>query len=166
MQLSKTWKVNASAGDTWSLLAEGFGDVGLWTSGIDSSQLSDVLGKGAIRTCGLPDGSWIKESVTGYDPDAMTFSYTVVQGAPRWIKEASNIWQIRAISGNQCEVTSNAVIVLPWWLRPLTPMMRIMVGRMGEQFVREAEYYLTHERIHPRATRAKNRAAKRMKARL
>ena len=155
MELKKTYVVDAPTEDTWSLLAGQFGDVGTWTSAIQSSQLTDRMGPSAIRQCILPNGKWIREQVTGYDAAKMTFDYKIIEGAPAWIKEASNQFTVQPMSNNRTKVMTRTVIRLPFWLWPFSPLVRINVKRMTNRFMDETRHFLETGKVHRRVARAK-----------
>jgi len=155
MELKLHRRVAAPAQTVWALLAERFADVGLWTSGLKSSRMDTDPAVGAIRTCVMPNGNQIHETLRIYSPEALEFKYQVTTGAPKWIKEASNHWTIRATGPDTCDVSAIAKVVLPWWLVPVTPLMGLALRHMGKRYLDEMEYYLANGTIHPRAAKMK-----------
>lgn len=141
MEMNFSRRLNAPANEIWALMGEGYGDVGQWARGLKGSHLRDPgagMVQGAIRVCERDNGQAIHEQARIYDPHSMTLSYTVVDGMPSWVAEASNTWTIRP-DGLGCVVTARAVLTLPWWLRPVTPLMRMWIRSLGRRFMDDME---------------------------
>lgn len=155
MELKLNRRINAPAATVWGLLAEKFGDVGQWTSGLAGSHMTGEPGVGAVRTCTMPNGDEIQETLVIYSPEKMNFKYTATQGLPSWLKEASNNWAVHPINAQTCTVSAIATVVLPWWLVPVSPLAKLGLKIMGKRFLDEMEYYLANGSIHPRAAKQK-----------
>jgi hypothetical protein len=153
MRIQRSIDVNASATDAWALLADGFGDIGAWTTAVDSSNLiGDRVEVGAERRCGasgpLSGDGVVVERVTAFDRDAMTYSYEAVRGLPRFMKSARSTLSVTPLAGNQCRIQADGHIALPWWLVPLGPVVSMGVGYAIRKFLRDLQYRL--ERGVPR----------------
>lgn len=150
MELTLKRRMNVPALTAWTLLADRFGDIAALTTGLQNSWADQPVAKGTTRICVQPNGAKIIETMSAFSRDNMSFRYDITKGAPTWIKSAYNRIQIIPVDDNTCDVISTPHVDLPWWLGPLSPVMRIFVGHMGRRFFEEVEYFAIHGEAHPR----------------
>lgn len=160
MKIQRSMDVNAPATDAWALLADGFGDIGEWTSVVDSSRLvGDRVEVGAVRHCrvsgpGSGDGLAV-ERITAFEPDSMTYTYEAVDGLPGLVRSARGTLSIAPLAGDRCRVRADGRIVLPWWLSPLSPVVSLTMGSAIRKFFRDLQYRLEHGAPHPEVAAAR-----------
>ncbi|GAB7145663.1 SRPBCC family protein [Mycobacterium riyadhense] len=149
MRIQRSIDVNASAADAWVLLADGFGDIGTWTTTVDRSHLvGRQVEVGAQRHCQVSSGPFsgdeVVERVIAFDPGKMTYSYEAVRGLPSFLTSARNTLSVTPLVGNRCRIHANGFIVLPWWLVPLGPIVSLALGFVIRKFFRDLQHRLEH----------------------
>jgi len=154
MRIQRSIDVNASATDAWALLADGFGDIGAWTTAVDSSNLiGDRVEVGAERRCGasgpLSGDGVVVERVTAFDRDAMTYSYEAVRGLPSFMKSARSTLAVTPLADNRCRIHADGHIAPPWWLVPIGPVISLGVGFAIRKFFRDLQFRLEHGAPRP-----------------
>jgi hypothetical protein len=141
IELHTTLDLDASAAQTWRVLAERFGEVATFASGLQSSMLDRPVGTGAVRTCETkPFGPFaaatLTEKLVEFSPEAMRFTYVAGGGLPGFISGATNRWSVQALGPNHCRVVSHASIELVWWAVPFATVLgwsiHSEVGRFGD----------------------------------
>jgi hypothetical protein len=156
MRIRKSIDVNASATDAWTLLADGFGDIGAWTTALDGSYLvGDRVEIGAERHCEVSgpisgDGLTL-ERVTAFDPDTMTYTYEAVRGLPGFIRSARNTLSVSPLAGGRCSIQADGHIAMRWWLVPLSPVAALALGSAYRKFFVDLRYRLELGAPHPAA---------------
>jgi len=160
MRIQRSIDVNASAADAWTLLADGFGDIGTWTTAVDGSYLvGDRVEVGAERHCQVSgplsrDGITV-ERVTAIDREAMAYSYEAIRGLPSFMRSAGSTLSVTPLADNRCRIHADGHIALPWWLVPLGPFVALGIGSAVRKFFRDLRYRL--ERGVPRSEIAAQR---------
>ncbi len=156
MKIRTRFEINASAAQAWTVLADHFGDVYQWAGAVRQSKLDRPTGLDAIRTCSIagfgPIGeSEISERITEYDPQLRLLSYRVESGLPPMMAGARNRWQVVADGSERCVVTSEADLRLVWWMRPLSPLIKLRLSadlrQIGEEFRHRVEHGVAHPRV-------------------
>ncbi len=140
MKQTNTQRLDISADRVWAILGTDFGNVGQWARGLARSRLVSSDGRlapGTQRICALPDGNSVTEVIEEYDPEQRIIHYALIQGAPIWLRRASNRWQVRPLGGEGCAVRSTAELVLPCWLVALTPLVRLYLRFLFKRFVED-----------------------------
>lgn len=143
----------------WTVLAEQFGDVGEYASGVRKSTMDDEVGTGAVRTCqtqgfGPFPSLEITETLTEFDREVMTYAYVAGGELPKMIPSSTNRWTIEPIGANRCRVRSHARIQLKWWALPLAPLLDRSIHSEIERFGEELRHKLETGTPHPRKVAA------------
>jgi hypothetical protein len=158
MRIQRSIDVSASATDAWALLADGFGDIGTWTTAVDGSNLvGGQVEVGAERHCKVSgplsgDGITV-ERITAFDPGGMTYSYEAVRGLPSFLRSAHNTLSVTPLAGNRCRIHADAAIALPWWRVPLGPVIWLGVGFAIRKFFSDLQYRLEQGAPRPELAR-------------
>jgi hypothetical protein len=153
MRIRRSIDVIAAATDAWALLADGYGDIGDWTTVVDSSHLiGDRVEVGAERRCqvsgpGTGDGH-VVERITALDSDSMTYAYELVHG-PSYIKSARNVVSVTALASDRCRIQTDGRITLARWLVPLSPFVSLAMRLAARSFLRDLQRRLEHGSPHP-----------------
>ena len=144
MQFHTALDVNASAAAAWLVLGDRFGDLS-WTATIDNSRLDGATTPdvGVCRVCtsstsfGPFPPSVVRETLTAFDRENMTFTYVAKEGLPAFVRRAQNTWTVRAVDDLTCRIESHAVVDLAWWARPLGWLMPMAMRRDMQSFTEE-----------------------------
>src|SRR5690349_13718769 len=101
MELRNEIEIAAPALDVWAVLGERFMHIGDWAAPITaSSPVGSVeLRPGAVRACtiapfGPMKAGLIKERLTSFDRDALSFEYESIEGMPDFVSRATNRWTV------------------------------------------------------------------------
>lgn len=141
-------ELDAPAAEAWRVLAEEFGDVASYASGVRASSMDGVPAVGAVRTCETPafgpfPALHITEELTEFDRGAMRYAYVAGGELPAMIPSSTNRWSVEALGADRCRVKSHASINLRWWALPLAPLLgrsiRSQVTTFGEDLRRRVE---------------------------
>jgi len=144
MQFHTPLDVNAPAAAAWQVLGERFGDLS-WTASIDDAHLErgDAPDVGVCRVCtsstsfGPFPPSVVRETLTAFDPQHMTFTYVAEDGLPAFVRRAQNTWTVRPTGDGTCRIDSHAVVELAWWAMPLGLLLPLVMKRDLQTFIAE-----------------------------
>lgn len=143
-----------SADDAWYVLGERFDDV-TWTSQIDESWLDGELGVGAERVCRFEPNMFSKtgearERLIRFDRDAKALAYEIVD-LPGVMTKGINRWTITPLGPDRCRIASHATCEFTPWIAWLNPVLRLMLKRMGRQFIADLLQQTSARRTQPTA---------------
>ncbi len=146
MQMQMQREIPASAAAVWQVLGESFGDL-TWIPMVTASQLEGELGVGAQRVCRLAPSMFsksgtLRERLVAFDRAGMTFAYEALELAPGF-RHAGNRWSVVALGPNRCRVQMHGTFALAGTLWLMSPIVRIMVRRMGAATLRDLERRVT-----------------------
>ncbi len=155
-------ELDVPAERAWTVLAEQFGDVGEYASGVRKSVMHEDVGTGATRTCqtqgfGPFPSLEITETLTEFDRNAMRFEYVAGGELPRMIPSSTNRWTVEPSSSGRCRVRSHAKIQLKWWALPLAPLLSRSIHAEIQRFGEELRHKLEQGTVHPRKAAALRR---------
>ena len=128
MRIETSTVINASAEATWHVLGEQFADIGEWFDGVLESSIDGDVEEGATRTCKLANGD-ITELLTHFSRESRSLTYAVSSGLPSFMGDVQNAWTIEIVDDNRCRVTSVVTADLAWFAIPMTPLLRLNLGR-------------------------------------
>ncbi len=147
--------VDASRGEVWAVLAEGFAEAHIWSSSIASITVTDNNGDqivGDQRACFIPAfNGETKETITQYDEEAGIFAYSVDQGLPPFVTDGEATWTLVSIDRNTTRVT----VEIEANTAPGAPPQAIAFFRGGMSqlvgaSIDEAKYFIEQDEPHPR----------------
>ena len=78
MEVSVKSDIQAPAAEVWGVIGD-FNGLPLWSPAIKTSRM-DGEGVGAVRHIDIIDGRRLSERLETYDPENMTFSYSIIDG--------------------------------------------------------------------------------------
>lgn len=154
IELRTEIELDVPASRAWTVLGEGFGNIGDWASGLRSSSLDRAVEVGALRTCELrgfgpfPSGRIIEELLE-FDRDAMKFTYAPTSGMPPMFESAENRWSIEPLGKDRCRVTTHAFIDVRWWALPLAKLFGRGIRGTIDTFVLEMRHRVENGNPHP-----------------
>lgn len=112
--LTREITINVSADELWEMVGPGFTDVYKWASNVDHSEGAGTAEfSGATcseRTCDVAVKGFnkIQEKLVKYSDDQMNLAYSVHEGMPGFITEATNDWTVVPVSDTQCKLVMKA----------------------------------------------------------
>lgn len=157
MDVLKSIIINKPLGDVWKLIAEDFGSLQEWRSGVVEIEChtdGKVKGpKGTItgRTITSHDGSKVVETFLQYSEENHSFIYQV-DGLPDFVTSCTNIWSLEYISDTETKLTFNLKGTFNWFpgilMQPFFTFVSApkILTEMGE----EAKVYLETGKPHER----------------
>lgn len=142
IEIHMALELEVPATAAWHVLADRFGDVAEFSSGLASSSLDGPVGVGVVRTCethafGPFAAARITEELAELDPGAMRLRYVAGGGLPRFIPSSQNRWSVEALGPQRCRVRSHASVELRWWALPLAPLLGWSIRGEVERFGRD-----------------------------
>lgn len=149
MRIATVTTVGVPADQSWSIIAERFGDAAEWVSSLSSSRLDRAqLEVGATRI-GQLGRRQLREQVTRLDRDERVFAYELLD-PPGIVRAATNTWSISEAGPDRSEIRSELDLTLHWAIRPLSPLIRFGLQRQLataiEEFQTFAETGTPHQR--------------------
>ncbi|MEM8908414.1 MAG: SRPBCC family protein [Bacteroidota bacterium] len=151
--------VAAPIEEVWKLLAEEFGEIGKWASGVDHSEgMGESIGGSdcSERACTISATGFndTKERILVYDEKKYLLQYELFHGLPGFVHDAVNSWSLKQ-EGTATEVSAHTTMyakgVLGFVLRGfMTSSTRKALRYMCE----ELQHYLEKGKPHPRKTAA------------
>ncbi len=141
MEITIGHEMDVAAEDVWHVAGEEFSDL-TWSGDITHSELEGTLGVGAVRVCHFEPNMFskeglVREELTLFDRSRREFAYRTELGGI--MGTVSNHWTIVALSETHSETRMRATIEVRGWLVLATPLLRLMLCRMGRQTLRELE---------------------------
>ncbi len=148
-------ELEAPASEAWNVLAEHFGEVSEFASGVQASSLDREVGVGAVRNCEVPgfgpfDPSQITEELTEFDPARMKYAYQAGGELPPMIPGSKNRWSIEELGPNRCRVKSHASVELQWWAFPIASLLGWAIRAEVLRFGEDLRHRVEQGSVHPR----------------
>jgi Polyketide cyclase / dehydrase and lipid transport len=173
LHFSNQITINAPATKVWRVLAHEFASIGQWVSAIPHSQavtdipaLDGAQVAGRVCATAVPGFDAVQEQFMYYDEQAMRFAYQATDGRPWFVKRAENHWVVRSLGPQISVAESRAELELS--LFPgvfLSPLLKLLIGRVAAQFSEELKYYVEHDQPHPRKLKAQQKQMQKASAR-
>jgi len=144
MKIRTSREVNASADAVWNVLGERFGEISGWFDPVVKSRMDGPLAAGATRICDVkavgpvPEGE-VVEQLTHFDRDARSLTFQIRAGVPGFMRLVENAWTVEQTGANTCTATSIVTINLAWYALPMTPLIKMQLGKTLASFVVELE---------------------------
>ncbi len=164
MIIEKEIVINKGIENAWKVLGHEFPDAYKWASAIKHSEAKGSKENGAIcseRTCSTSMGNLVEKILT-YSNNDYSLSYQIVQGMPSMVKYATNSWDLKSIGQNKTKLNMKMDIQIGGVMGKLMkPMMKMKMGKMGDELAEEFKYYVEYEKPHPRKEKANKKLKKR-----
>jgi hypothetical protein len=142
MQLKTTIEINAPISATWDVFGERFADIGEWADAVVKSVIDRPVAQGAVRTCDIkavgpvPAGQ-VTEELTEFDREKHKLTYVVTSGSPGFMRHIDNAWTFEALGPKRTRATSVVTFKVAWYMAPMSPVMKMQLGKSLKGFVRE-----------------------------
>jgi uncharacterized protein YndB with AHSA1/START domain len=157
MDLRSQITIEAPAERVWEAIGERFMRIAEWAAPITSSCPvgSSELRVGVTRACSIaPFGpikaGVVKERLTRFDRDGMTFEYEALEGMPSFVVRAVNRWSVERLGGQRSIVRIHATLTLRGVVSWLSWPMKWQLQAGGVRVAEELKYFVEHGRAHPR----------------
>lgn len=139
IEIMRVFEIDAPAASAWDLLANRFGDVALYASGVRAASVDGPVGVGCTRTCtSEPFGPFASADVTErlveFDPQGMGFTYVAGGELPAFIPSSRNRWKVEVVGSDTCRVWCHASVDLLWWATPFAPALAASIARAVDTF--------------------------------
>ncbi len=156
--------IDTSALKIWKILAEDFGEIGTWASGVKASKgLNPSLENNLFseRHCEIAATGFndTKERIITFDKKNYILTYELYHGIPGFVKDAYNTWKL--IPG-----TTSTQVIATTEMRATGILGRLMKGFMTrstqkvlDAMCRELKHYVETGEPHP----DKQKATKKLK---
>ena len=152
MDIIRAMAVNASAEKLWQILGRDYNNIGEWTSQVLQSTPNPNLDSGEGRVCMVNGFGNTKETLTQYDEEQHTLSYTAeIEKMPFFVKEMSNSWRVESTGQNRAIVHMHAkATLLPVFAQVMGPIIHRQITQVVDTMLEELKYYAENDEIHPR----------------
>lgn len=164
MELRNEIIIDAPAERVWHALGERFMHVSEWAAPIDASCPVDRAepGVGVTRSCtiapfGPVKAGVVKEQLTHFDRDAMTFAYEALEGMPRFVGRAVNRWSVTRVDDQRSLLRIHATLTLRGPMVVFGCVLRWQLQAGGAKVAEELRYFVENGRPHPRKLAAAQR---------
>ena len=154
--------IDAPVEAVWATLAEDFGGIGKWASGVNASEGAGEGLRGAPhaeRACKINAVGFsnARERILTYDETDHVLSYHVYEGVPGFVKNMVNTWTLTS-DGNQTKLhvrtTMRAGGLMGWMMRG---MMRGATQNVLQNMSEEVKHYVETGEPHPRKVKAQTK---------
>ncbi len=149
--------VNQNINEAWKVLGTDFANADKWASAIKHSEGKGAGFNGAScseRGCETSMGG-LKEKITTYSDKDYSLSYNVYEGMPSMVKKAANNWSLTPHGQNKAKLNMRMEMEIGGFMGTLMkPMMKMKLGKMGNELVEEFKYYVENGKPHPRKVKA------------
>lgn len=157
MELRNEIIIEAPAERVWHVLGERFMHFGEWAAPIHASSPVDRVEPdvGVTRACSIaPFGparaGVVKERLTRFDREAMSFEYEALEGMPSFVDHAVNRWSVSRVGEHRCELRIHATLTLRGPMALLGCVIRWQLMSGGAKVAEELKYFVENGRPHPR----------------
>lgn len=159
VNIYSTITINKPADDIWKILADDYGGIGKWASGVNVSQgLGDPIGGSSCsgRSCEISATGFsdTEEKILTYDRDNYLLHYQLVHGLPGFVKNAMNTFKLTP-KGGSTEVNANTIMDatgIPGFL--MKRFMASSTQKALDNILEELKHYVETGRVHPRKEKA------------
>ncbi|MEM8933127.1 MAG: SRPBCC family protein [Acidobacteriota bacterium] len=165
MRIERTFTINASADQVWTVLGPQFDRVSEWVSAVQHSAPRAGQGPGSApmagRTCQTDLGPF-QESILEYDEERRVVAYDA-QGdtMPFFVRHLRNRWQVEPATGGtaRVEMRMQAELQFPFDLL-MGPLMKRRFAKVLDNATTELTYYVETGEPHPRKVQARRAIAR------
>ena len=159
MNIKKKITINKSIEDVWEVLGNQFGEISIWSSLISESKVygdSKLAGLNfSKRETNTSQGITVQE-MTSFNPEQYTLSYKALSGTPSFIKSTNAKWFLSKLNEGSTQLNINIDIQTKGILGfILSPIVKIKLGKLGDDLVDDLKYFLENGNPHPRKVVAK-----------
>ena len=152
--------IKATPDKVWKILAEDFGEISKWASGVNASEGFGESIQGSScseRACEISATGFsdTKERITVFDKESHTLQYTLFHGLPGFVKDAFNTWELSPTNKSTTMITATTE------MRATGIMGRLMKGFMTrstqkvlDAMCEELKFYIENGKPHPRKQQA------------
>lgn len=146
MQFQKSIEINATADETWKVVAHDFDRVGEWSSAVASSRPNTAVATpdGAAvggRVCATPGFGDLNETFTSYSESGKNFTFQV-SGMPSFIKLAQNHVVVKPLGANRSEVSLHITMNTNAVGKLMGPMFAVKLKSTLNNFLDELKDYV------------------------
>lgn len=157
MEINDEIEIDAPAERVWAVLGERFMHVSDWAAPITSSCPvgPGAPGVGATRACSIaPVGpvkaGVVKERLTKFDREQMSYEYEAIEGMPGFVAAATNRWTVVRVDDGRSVVRIQATLTLRGPAKLLGWLMKWQFRSVGVRVAEELKYFVENGKPHPR----------------
>ena len=138
----------------WEVLGNQFGEISKWSSLISKSKVYGVAKLEDLnyseRETNTTQGITVQE-MTSFNPKKYSLSYKALSGTPFFIKNSNAKWSLSKLNDRRTQLNMSIDIQTKGMLGlVLTPIVKIKLGKLGDELVGDLKYYLENGNPHPR----------------
>ncbi len=159
MILNRKTTINKSIMDVWEVLGNQFGEISNWSSLISESKVYGDSKLGGLtyskRETNTTRGITVQE-MTSFNPEQYSLSYKALSGTPFFIKSTNAEWVLSKLNEGSTQLNMSVDIQTKGILGfILSPIVKIKLGKLGDELVDDFKYFLENGNPHPRKVAAK-----------
>lgn len=153
MDINKKITIDKPVEEVWEVLGNQFGQISNWASLIKESKVygeSKLNGVDfSIRETNTLKGI-TKQEITSFEPEKHSLSYKSISGTPPIIKEVRANWSLAKNDSNTTKLVMDFTADMKGLGFILAPIVKIKLGKIGDELLEELKYYLENGKQHPR----------------
>ncbi len=92
----------------------------------------------------------VKERLTRFDREAMTFEYEALEGMPSFVGHAVNRWSVARVDDRRSELRIHATLMLRGPMALLGCIIKWQLESGGAKVAEELKYFVEKGKPHPR----------------
>ncbi len=143
--------INARIDSVWKVLAEDYGGIGKWASGVNHVIESSGEGLNAERSCDISAKGFndTKERIILFQPENYYFEYDLYNGLPSFVKYSINKYQLKPKGNQTILIATNDMRVGGLMGATMKGFMRKNLNKVLETMGEELKYFIETGRQHP-----------------
>ena len=143
--------INAPIETVWRALAEDYGGIGKWASGVNHVIESSGKGLHAERSCDISAKGFndTKERIITFQPEKYYFEYDLYEGLPGFVKYSINKYQLKPNGKKTILLATNDMRVGGIMGLTMKGVMRKSLNNVLSAMAEELKYYIETGRQHP-----------------
>ena len=155
MKIIKTLIINKPIADVQEVLRNQFAAIDKWSSLITKSEVSgepEIPGVTfSIRSTETTGGP-TKQQLTSFNPEQHSLSYKAIAGTPGFFKSVNAQWILSTSENNNTKLVLDFEVQFKGIGFILTPIVKMKLGKVGDELLDDFKYYVENGKPHPRKT--------------
>ena len=130
MEIHRKKVIDAPIERVWTIVKDHYGDIDLWASAVDQSDLKvkgDEVGVGTARVCATGFGD-LEETVVGLDEGSHSLTFETA-GGPKFLTSARSTFQLTAVAVERTELTIRAELHFKPIMALAAPFLRLKFAK-------------------------------------
>jgi hypothetical protein len=154
MKINKELSIGKPVEEVWEVLGNQFGEIDKWASLIHHSEVSGEASlpgvSYSVRSTDTAGGP-TKQELTSFNPGQYSLSYKAIAGTPFFFKAVRAKWSLAKKDDDSTKLDLDFEVEFKGLIGViLSPIIKIKLGKVGDELLDDFKYYLENGKPHPR----------------